>query len=224
LERKQMIPETKQRILNSATQVFSDHGFDGARMDRIAEVAGVNKAAIYYHIGGKQKLYEAVLHSVFSNTIDLIADRVRSEDSPTRKMQVYIRSLQQAVADNPRIPPIMLRELASGNSRIPELLARDFSRLFTLLSSILQEGQKNRQFIPTPPLVLHLMVIGPVVLYSRLADIIDAFGELARKEGVDQFFTGNIGDVLEKLILNAISRNGIQDKQEHTQMIQGQDK
>ena len=36
-------------ILDAATRIFAQYGFDGARMDAIAKAAGINKATIYYH-------------------------------------------------------------------------------------------------------------------------------------------------------------------------------
>lgn len=52
--------DTKRRILNAATAEFADHGFAGARVDRIASEAAANKQLIYRYFGSKQDLYEAV--------------------------------------------------------------------------------------------------------------------------------------------------------------------
>ena len=54
--------QTIDRILKAATKEFSEAGFAGARVDEIANRAGVNKATIYYHIGDKQALYAQVVH------------------------------------------------------------------------------------------------------------------------------------------------------------------
>ena len=52
---------TKQRILAAASEEFSRHGFAGARIDRIAELAGANKRMIYAYFGDKGQLYEAIM-------------------------------------------------------------------------------------------------------------------------------------------------------------------
>ena len=62
--------ERRDRILDAASAVFAELGFAGARVDDIAERAGVNKAMLYYHVGDKQALYSAVLLRNF--------DRVRT--------------------------------------------------------------------------------------------------------------------------------------------------
>jgi AcrR family transcriptional regulator len=52
---------TKQRLLAAATAEFSEYGFAGARIDRIAERAGTNKRLIYAYFGDKDQLLEAVM-------------------------------------------------------------------------------------------------------------------------------------------------------------------
>ena len=68
------LPEAKQRdaersqkaILTAATTEFSEHGLAGARVDRIAERAGLNKRLIYYYFKDKDSLFTAVLEHVYT--------------------------------------------------------------------------------------------------------------------------------------------------------------
>ena len=50
----------RDRILDAATEVFAEKGFGETRVDEIAARAGVNKAMLYYHVGGEEALYAAV--------------------------------------------------------------------------------------------------------------------------------------------------------------------
>jgi|SRR4029077_6963846 len=52
---------TRHRLLTAATAEFSEHGFAGARIDRIAERAGTNKRMIYAYFGDKDRLFEALM-------------------------------------------------------------------------------------------------------------------------------------------------------------------
>jgi TetR/AcrR family transcriptional regulator len=58
--------ETKARILSTAEKIFSEVGFDGARVDDIAKEAGVNKALIYYYFESKDE----ILDTLFTALID----------------------------------------------------------------------------------------------------------------------------------------------------------
>jgi AcrR family transcriptional regulator len=53
--------QTKNRLLDAAADEFGDHGFAGARIDRIGAGAGVNKERIYSYFGSKAGLFEAVI-------------------------------------------------------------------------------------------------------------------------------------------------------------------
>jgi AcrR family transcriptional regulator len=52
---------TRERILDAAEEIFVRFGYEGARMDQIAEAAGVRKANIYYYFPGKDELYRALV-------------------------------------------------------------------------------------------------------------------------------------------------------------------
>jgi AcrR family transcriptional regulator len=58
-------PETKQKIIQVARQLFSQHGFTGTSVRQIAEASDVNVAAINYHFGSKEALYWAIIADVY---------------------------------------------------------------------------------------------------------------------------------------------------------------
>src|SRR6266702_262074 len=57
---KRDIQATKKRLLEAATNEFAQRGIAGARVDRIAELAGCSKALIYDYFGNKEQLFDAV--------------------------------------------------------------------------------------------------------------------------------------------------------------------
>ena len=52
---------TKQRILDAAESLFMEHGFEATSLRSITAAAGVNLAAVNYHFGSKEELFQAVL-------------------------------------------------------------------------------------------------------------------------------------------------------------------
>ncbi len=70
--------ETRGRILDAALSEFSVNGLSGARTDRIAQSAGVNKALLYYYFESKENLYLAAL--------EMIAGKIRD-----RTLAVFLR-------------------------------------------------------------------------------------------------------------------------------------
>lgn len=72
--------ETKRRILEAATAEFAAHGLAGARVDRIAASAGVNKERIYAYFGDKGRLFQLVVHSAVEQSISWLT--MRAEGLP----------------------------------------------------------------------------------------------------------------------------------------------
>lgn len=54
-------PDTKSRILDAAEELFMEHGFEATSLRLITTAAGVNLAAVNYHFGSKEELFQAVL-------------------------------------------------------------------------------------------------------------------------------------------------------------------
>lgn len=199
--------ESINTILDAATAVFAEAGFAGARVDEIARRAGINKAMIYYHIGDKKALYASVLHRVFRKTTVTISDDIRDDRSPEEKLSTYISNMTSAIENNPHIPPIMLRELASNGKSFPANVAEDLSNLLATLYGILKEGVDKGVFIEVPPLILHLMIVGTFILSRRvdaLTEQIDLKGALpAALLGKNP---ETVSDVIGRMLLNGIRK------------------
>ncbi|HVZ46474.1 MAG TPA: TetR/AcrR family transcriptional regulator [Ramlibacter sp.] len=69
-ERQRDADRSQGIILAAARDEFADHGLGGARMDRIAERAGLNKRLIYYYFEDKEKLFQAVLEQAYRDIRD----------------------------------------------------------------------------------------------------------------------------------------------------------
>ncbi len=78
---------SRQRILDAATAEFAAHGIAGARVDRVAAAAGVNKAQMYAWFGSKDGLFDAV----FAQHLDRIVDAVpfTPDDLPGYAARLY---------------------------------------------------------------------------------------------------------------------------------------
>ena len=80
---------TQTRILRAAEELFVRHGFDGTRIDAIAEAARSNKRMIYVYFGNKEQLYLEVLKRNFEKVIPL-ARLVDPAQTPTEQATTVI--------------------------------------------------------------------------------------------------------------------------------------
>lgn len=98
--RTQRMPREARRrqLLNAAHQVFVAHGFHGASMDEIAEVAEVSKPVLYQHFPGKRELYGALLDAHMEEFSDLLQEAINSTTDNKRRVSATIRAYYEYIS------------------------------------------------------------------------------------------------------------------------------
>jgi AcrR family transcriptional regulator len=204
-KKKEKQIDTTRRIMDTAAEVFAQDGFAGARMDDIADRAGVNKATIYYHIGDKETLYTGVLHEHFASAGDQFDRILQPASTPEEKLSLFIQQVARVMDQNPHKTVMMLREIAAGGKYFPDIVARDLAVIIGKLMEILSEGEKQGRFIPVNPFSVHLMVIGAFALYRVSEPVREKILGLSDPTGIaDANISGDFADEIERLVLRAI--------------------
>jgi TetR/AcrR family transcriptional regulator len=199
--------KTAEKILKAARAVFAEKGYSGTHVDEIAARASVNKATLYYQIGDKDTLYANVIHQVLGNIAQDIAAAVAEVDSPEEKLKAYIHSIASAVDKNPELPPIMMREMASGGATLPRVVVEDIASVLTVLIGILDSGKEKGIFTETVPFLIHMMILGTILFYKGSVPIKDRQIWLpAELKARDKKLKGSIGDEVTRLVLKAVKQ------------------
>jgi TetR/AcrR family transcriptional regulator, cholesterol catabolism regulator len=81
---------TKARIVAAATELFAEHGFHGTGVAEIGAVAGVQRGALYYHIGSKEELLFEVLRSHVEEALAEAERIAASSLPPVEKLRALI--------------------------------------------------------------------------------------------------------------------------------------
>ena len=194
----------RERILDASSAVFAEEGFAGARVDAIAQRAGVNKAMLYYHIGDKQALYSEVLNRNFGRIEKALQEGLPNEGSPSDRLRAVITIVERAIAANPDHSRIVLREFASGAANLPAEILQLMLGLLTVVRNILADGTGNGEFRRTDPVMTHLTLIGAILMLSVVSPLRERVADL----GPTIEFPGSDADVarfLGDLLLEGIA-------------------
>jgi len=145
----------RARILKASTRLFAEEGFDAARVSRIAEEAGVNKALIYYYFKSKEAILDCIMDELFEHLqqfsleyvqqsivrlieekrLDILSDRFRFIDKTAQQeflngTHLYYCKLLDFVAEHSEAFRILLLESLKAGRHTDDLF-----RLFTALIS-----------------------------------------------------------------------------------------
>jgi len=135
-DKKKTSKGTREKILDTATKIFARKGFDGARVDEIAQKAGVNKALIYYYFKSKEEILEEIMKQFL-------------EESLQRKQKLLERSSPMGPEELIQSSAERIFDLYKGNEDVLRIIITEELKsekrqwpLFQLLDMGLKDGLK----------------------------------------------------------------------------------
>ena len=119
--------ERKQIILVAAEDEFDQCSYGGARMQRVADRAGVPKSNVHYYFGSKSALYNAVLEDVI-NLWDQAFEILNPEDDPATVLTHFVRKKVEFTRLYPRATRIFISEMLHGAPYLSPSLNKQMSQ------------------------------------------------------------------------------------------------
>lgn len=102
---------TEQKILASARAVFIEQGLAGARMQDIADRAGINKALLHYYFRNKEKLFDMVFEEAAAKFLPRISILFEADVPIFDKIRTFVEHYINLMMENPFIPIFVLNEV-----------------------------------------------------------------------------------------------------------------
>lgn len=156
---------SRDRLLAAAAKEFAARGYDGTSVDRIARAARLNKAMIYYHFKSKAGLYRTLVRNIFEAVLESAIEVADTDATPPEKLRGFVRSVAENASRQPYFPSIWLREFSGGATHIDVETLRVAARVVAALGRILDEGREGGVFRPASPLLVHMSIVAPILLF-----------------------------------------------------------
>lgn len=153
------------RIVAAAALEFSERGFAGARVDRIARRARVNKAMLYYHFGSKQALYRALLRTEFAAIAATVQGIGQAGAAPDAMLATLVRTVAAHIEGHPYFPSIMLREVADGGAHLDADTLAALASVPQAFAELLRPGTQNGAFRSMHPLTAYFTTLAPILMF-----------------------------------------------------------
>jgi TetR/AcrR family transcriptional regulator len=114
--------DTRERILDAARSAFRDRGTSGARMQAIADAAGVNKALLHYYFRDKETLASGVFTRELQHLIQPVLKVLGSELSLEGKVRQAVELYFTTLSAFPGLPAYVLAEIHYHPDRLQDFL------------------------------------------------------------------------------------------------------
>jgi len=199
---KKFNQDTEVKILEAAKEVFQQKGMDGARMQEIANGAGINKAMLHYYFRSKQLLFEAVFKNAFSLLAPQLNKVLNDDSSIENKVKSFTHNYISFMKKHPYLPNFIIQEsnrnprffeMIQDNDGFPSLDKFKKQVALEVEQGILRPTDGEQLFVTIVSLNIFPFVAKPLIKgFLKLGD--DDFEQLMeqRKTDVSDFIINSI--------------------------------
>jgi len=167
----------KIMIIQAATQLFANQGFDATTTKEIVRTAGATEPLLFYHFKGKEALFTEILDDVFSRLNQRLDELPQRTDHPFEKIENLVGRMMDFVAESPEETKLVLSHCPARLKENAEACRRHYvdlrARLEDYLGKCLRAGIRGKQFakVPVPDTVNILIALINGLLRQRVAEL-----------------------------------------------------
>lgn len=176
--------DTETRIFDAALRVFARKGRDGARLQEIADEAGIHRPLLHYYYRTKQQLYEAVAERMFNQFLSSFASPPEG-DRLADTLKAFIDHYIDSLHAQPHAAMWMVTENMAGNPIMGDMLARAFATEGSPQRSMLESIEKaiaSGEIRPVDPRQLLLTVVSASVFFFVALPTVKRINPLAAED------------------------------------------
>ena len=153
----------EENILSAARRVFSRAGYEGARMQEIADEAGVNKALLHYYFRSKSQLFDAIFSDAFKSFWPVLEPKfVDGITSMKEIIWLAVNGYMDILLKMPYLPTLIVGELNRSPEKVGNLFQMAGVRPEIIVAAI-RNGVESGEVYPIEPRDLILNVLGMLI-------------------------------------------------------------
>jgi AcrR family transcriptional regulator len=142
---------TRDRIIETAAQVFRQKGFHGASMEDIAQAVNLKKASLYHHFESKQEILLEILDRALQLLLGKISTITCQNIPADKKLRLMIRQYLQILSENVDLAAVLLFEHRALERRQHARHIPNRDRFESLWKDVIAEGVAKKVFACDDP-------------------------------------------------------------------------
>ena len=199
--------ETEQKILNAATQVFHQKGFAGARMQEIADLAGINKALLHYYFRNKEILFNQIVKTALNRLVPPIIEIWLGDMAFRDKIKAFVKHYIQTILQHPEVPAFVIHEINQNPQRLIDILGQFKGFPVMLIYPQIQAAIDQKEIAPILPFDLLVNIISMCLMPFVAKNLFQHLNGLSDEEYLAQMEIR--ATTVADFILNALNPKNI---------------
>lgn len=195
--------DTEEEIFEAACRVFQRKGYDGARMQEIADEAEINKSMLHYYYRSKDKLFQQVYQKQMGQFFPVIFSVLDSEEPLDIKIEKLIDAYYSFLNENHRIAQFLIHEMNQNPDRFRQFLEEKNIHPPKKFHQQVEEEIKDGNLEEVDPKQLLTSIVG-LILFPFLAQTMIE-GVFGLEESDFKRYLSNRKNFLLNFILNGIN-------------------
>jgi AcrR family transcriptional regulator len=165
----------KEEIVDVATPLFAERGYEGTSMNDVAERVGMRKASLFYHFATKDALYEAVLDRIVTQVGASLTAVYAGQGSLVERLEAAADATSRAFSERPFVARLLLREAMDWG---PVIRGKLLGTVMTVLeggAQFIALGQREGVFVAGDPKQLVLTALGAHILPFAVVQLVERY-------------------------------------------------
>jgi TetR/AcrR family transcriptional regulator len=137
---------TKEKLLETATGLFAERGYDGVSIRDIAKASGCNLGAVTYHFGSKEALFGTVVETRLAPLKENVRRIAEGDDDPEQKLRQLLSAFAEHVLHAEPALRAMILEFIAGGRRLPAAAVHGIQWRNKVFATIVDDGVRQGLF------------------------------------------------------------------------------
>ena len=193
---------TEEKILEAAKNVFVTKGMEGARMQEIADEAGINKALLHYYFRSKERLFEAIFSEIIKFAFPKLTQILISDAAVITKIEQVVDAYIDLLIKHPFIPAFIIKELNRDPSGLFKMVIK-FGLNPQIVFDQIQASMDRGEIIQMKPQHLVANIVSMCVFPFAARPIISFVLFKDNPQALEVFYAER-AEVIKKFVINAI--------------------
>ncbi|MBN2657224.1 MAG: TetR family transcriptional regulator [Spirochaetales bacterium] len=170
---------------------FIARGWSGARMQSIADRAGINKTLLHYYYRSKENLYEQIVRRTMEYFFGSIFRKISGIENFEEFLRTFINTLIDLSSDNPRLPMFIMQELSRGGEAVlailNDVLSRNNPPVTVVMLRNITRAMDQGKIRKISPIQLIMTLLGSSLYFAMAEPIVMKIGGMnGFMEGFDR--------------------------------------